>query len=277
MANGEKTLNSDKFQFEGIQVNYYRDGKGPAILMLHGSGPGASSLGNWRPVLPGLTKSFEVYAMDLVGFGQSDRKPTTPYFDYDLWVRQALAMLDLIPNEKVGVIAHSLSASIALTLAGRSPKVCAVMTPGAMGAPFQMNEGVRRTWTCPRNRNQLTAALERLIHDTSGIDEAYFQTREKVIYAPGYAEYFDSMFEGDQQKYIDAAVLSEAILSKVTCPVLMLHGRNDGAFPPSCSEFVSGKLSNADLVLLSQCSHSVAVERTPTFLALAHEFFNRTR
>ncbi|OXR48088.1 alpha/beta hydrolase [Pusillimonas sp. T2] len=244
--------------------------------MLHGSGPGASSLGNWRPVLPGLTETFEVYAMDLVGFGQSDRKPAAPYFDYNLWVRQAQAMLNRIPNEKVGVIGHSLSASLALTLASLSSKVASVMTTGAMGAPFQMNEGVRRTWTCPRNREELVAALSRLIHDTSGIDEAYLETREKVIYAPGYADYFDSMFEGEQQRYIDASVLSGETLNKVSCPVLMLHGRNDGAFPPSCSEQISAKLSNADLVLLSQCSHSVAVERTPTFLALAREFFNRT-
>lgn len=53
----EKSLNSEKFEFEGTQVNYYSNGEGPALLMLHGSGPGASSLGNWRPVLPGLTET----------------------------------------------------------------------------------------------------------------------------------------------------------------------------------------------------------------------------
>jgi len=266
-------LITESFEFEGIPVNYYRAGGGPALLLLHGSGPGASSVGNWRPVLPALAERFDIYAMDMIGFGKSGRKPAAPYFDYPLWVRQATAMLERIPQERVGVIAHSLSASIGLAMTADQPRVAGIMTTGAMGATFKLRPGTTRTWTCPRNREQLVEALSGLIHDTSGIDEAYLQAREQVIFAPGYADYFDEMFEGDQQKYIDAAVLSDETLARVRCPVLMLHGREDGSFPPSCSEQVAAKLAKADFMLLHDCSHSVAVERTGTFLALANEFF----
>lgn len=264
---------TENFDFEGVPVNYYRAGGGEALLLLHGSGPGASSIGNWRPILPALAERFDIYAMDLIGFGKSGRKPAAPYFDFDMWVRQAIAMLEHIPQERVGLIAHSLSASIGLTVAASQPRVAGVLTTGAMGAPFKLTAGARHTWTCPRNRAQLVEALSGLIHDTSGIDEEYLQAREQVIFAPGYADYFDEMFEGDQQKYIDAAVLSEETLARIQCPVLMLHGRNDGAFPASCSEYVAARLAKADFMLLSDCSHSVAVERTTTILALANEFF----
>ena len=266
---------TESFQFEGVPVNYYRAGRGEALLLLHGSGPGASSVGNWNPVLLALAERFDVYAMDLIGFGKSGRKVSAPYFDYGLWVRQATAMLDRIPAKQVGVIAHSLSASIALTMAASQPRVAGVMTTGAMGAPFDLRPGTRRTWTCPRNRQELIQALSGLIHDTSGIDEAYLEAREKVIFAPGYADYFDTMFEGDQQQYIDSAVLSDEKLSQIGCPVLMLHGREDGAFPSSSSKQIASKLSGADLMLLSDCSHSVAVERTSTFIASAYDFFDR--
>lgn len=265
---------TESFEFEGIPVNYYRAGGGQALLLLHGSGPGASSVGNWRPVLPALAERFDIYAMDLIGFGKSGRKPSPPYFDYSQWVRQATAMLERIPQERVGVIAHSLSASIALTMAASQPRVAGLMTTGAMGAGFALTPGATRTWTCPRNREDLVKALSGLIHDTSGIDEAYLQAREQVIFAPGYADYFDEMFEGDQQQYIEAAVLSDETLARVRCPVLMLHGREDGAFPYTSSEQVAGRLARADFMLLSDCSHSVAVERTGTFLALANEFFD---
>lgn len=265
---------TESFEFEGIPVNYYRAGRGEALLLLHGSGPGASSVGNWRPVLPALAERFDVYAMDLIGFGKSARKPSTPYFDYPLWVRQSSAMLDRIPNDRVGVIGHSLSASIALTMAARESRVAGVMTTGAMGAAFDLRSGTRRTWTCPRNRGELIEALSGLIHDTSGIDEAYLEAREQVIFAPGYADYFDDMFGGEQQQYIDAAIVPDETLATVGCPVLMLHGREDASFPPSCSEQLAGRLQRADLMLLSDCSHSVAVERTDTFLALANDFFD---
>lgn len=266
---------TEQFEFEGSKVACLHGGSGSPLLLLHGSGPGASSLGNWKSVLEPLAAHHEIHAMDLIGFGQSGRKPAPPYFDYGLWVRQATAMLERIPGRKVGVIGHSLSASIALTLASQSKKAVAVMTTGAMGAPFALKEGTRRTWTCPRNREELVAAISGLIYDASGIDEDYLQGREKVIYAEGYADYFDTMFGGDQQQYIDAALLSEETLKRVSQPVLMLHGRNDDAFPASCTIEIAKRLANADVMLLDKCSHSVAVERTSTFLALAEDFFAR--
>jgi 2-hydroxymuconate-semialdehyde hydrolase len=267
-------LITESFEFEGIPINCYRAGGGPALLLLHGSGPGASSVGNWQPVLPALAERFDIYAMDLIGFGKSGRKPAPPYFDYSMWVRQATAMLNRIPQKRVGVIAHSLSASVGLTMAAAHSRVAGVMTTGAMGAPFPLQPGTIRTWTCPQNRQQLVEALSGLIHDTSRIDEAYLQAREQVILAPGYADYFDEMFEGDRQKYIDAAILPDDTLARVQCPVLMLHGREDGAFPPSSSQQIASKLKRVDFMLLSDCSHSVAAERTGTFLALANEFFD---
>ncbi len=259
-----------------MQVGYYHGGRGNPLLLIHGSGPGASSLGNWKAVLPALAERHEIFAMDLLGFGRSDRKPAPPYFDYGLWVRQAGAMLERIPGETVGVIGHSLSGSIALTLASTTPRINGVMTTGSMGAPFEMIEGTRLTWKCPRNRQELVKALSCLIHDTSDITEDYLLTREKVIYAEGYADYFDQMFEGDQYRYIEAASLSETTLAGIRQPVLMLHGRDDHSFPPTITQRVAAQIDSADMVLLSHCSHSVAVERADTFLALAHDFFNRT-
>jgi 2-hydroxymuconate-semialdehyde hydrolase len=266
-------MTEDRFAFEGVEVVCHRAGRGSPLLMLHGSGPGASSLGNWRSVLEPLAERFDVYAMDLIGFGKSGRKPKTPYFDYPMWVRQARAMLARIPGERVGVIGHSLSGSIALTLASVEPRVAALLTTGTMGGDFKPIEQTRRVWTCPRNRQELIQALSGIIHDASVIDEAYLAAREPVVFAPGYAAYFDEMFKGDQQHYVDAARLSGETLSRVGCPVLMLHGREDLAFPPSNSLDLAKSLPAADVMLLGECSHSIAFERSGTFLALAQEFF----
>lgn len=262
----------ERFDFEGIPVAYYRLGRGAPVLMLHGSGPGASSLGNWRTVLEPLAEKFEIFAMDLVGFGKSGRKPSAPYFDYAMWVRQAQAMLARIAGPRVGVIGHSISGSIAMSLAALEPRVVAVMTTGTMGSSFTPVEQTRRVWTCPRNREELVLTLSGIIHDASVIDEPYIAAREPVVFAPGYADYFDAMFEGDKQKYADAARLSPETLRNVRCPVRLLHGREDHAFPASNSSDIAAQLPQADLVLLANCSHSVAFERATTFIAQAHEF-----
>ncbi|GAA5233095.1 alpha/beta fold hydrolase [Verticiella sediminum] len=67
-----------QFEFAGIAVGFYEAGAGLPLLLLHG--PGASSRGNWSAVFGPLAERFHVYAMDLVGFGQSGRKPSPRYF-----------------------------------------------------------------------------------------------------------------------------------------------------------------------------------------------------
>lgn len=269
-------LEESSFSFEGTEVSYVRAGEGKPLLLLHGSGPGASSLGNWGPVLPALMRNFEVFAVDLVGFGKSGRKPATPYFDFEMWVRQAGAMLERIPRGvPVGVVGHSISAAIALRLTSNNPRVAAVLTTGAMGASFTPVQQTKRVWTCPRNREQLVATLSGIIHDESVLTESYLATRERVVFAPGYADYFDEMFAGDKQRYVDAAILTDQVLAQVTCPVLLLHGKQDQAFPSTTSSTLAAKLQRSELMLLDQCSHSVAFERTSTFLAVANDFFAR--
>ena len=277
MANqANPALEESSFRFEGVDVTYFRAGSGKPLLLLHGSGPGASSLGNWGPVLPALTQNHEVFAVDLVGFGKSGRKPAAPYFDFEMWVRQARAMFDRVrPGEPVGVVGHSISAAIALRLASNNPRVAAVLTTGAMGAPFRPVQQTERVWTCPRNRDQLVATLSGIIHDASVLTESYLATRERVVFAPGYADYFDEMFAGDKQRFADAAILGDEVLARIACPVLLLHGKQDQAFPSTTSTTLAGQLQRSELMLLDQCSHSVAFERTSTFLAVANDFFAR--
>jgi 2-hydroxymuconate-semialdehyde hydrolase len=52
--------------FEQIAVAYLHGGRGFPVLMIHGSGPGASTAGNWMKVLDPLSDFIEIYAMDLI-------------------------------------------------------------------------------------------------------------------------------------------------------------------------------------------------------------------
>lgn len=268
------TLKRSFFEFEGMEVGYYAGGEGEPLMMIHGSGPGASSLGNWSRVLDDLSQRYRIYAMDLIGFGISSRKPAPPYFDFGMWVRQAKTMLDLIDAPQIGVIGHSLSAAIALQLASADRRISAVLTTGAIGAPFSISDATRRIWRCPENRVELVAALSTLIHDTSIIDDDYIAAREPVVFAQGYADYFNSMFSGDPRQYVEQTTLSEQTLSAINCPVIMLHGREDVPFPPDTSEVLAKKIKQADLYILHGCSHSVAFERSRSFLSAVNQLFS---
>jgi 2-hydroxymuconate-semialdehyde hydrolase len=261
-------------EFEGVAIHYWEDGKGLPLLLIHGSGPGASTQGNWRLVLEPLAERYHVLAVDLIGFGLSGRKKQPPYFDFDLWQRQAAFAANLFKEDHIAVLGHSISAALALRLAGRDKRVKKVMTTGAMGARFTPNEHSIRVWTFPETREDLRRAGETLVYDKSVITDAYLDGRMKVLHSGGYAEYFRSMFAGDKQAYIDAAVLSPAELKAVTCDLLMVHGRDDHPFPfEQTTLALSRSLPQADIVALARCGHSPAVEHPDKVMQLARSFF----
>ena len=127
----------------GIKIHCYEGGKGYPILMLHGSGPGASSVGNWVKVMGPLSRRYHVLAGDLIGFGQSGQKERQPYFDVDLWTRQGEALLNRVAKRgKVGIIGHSLSGYLALRIAAGNPRVDKVLVTGSLGAKYKIG----RSW-----------------------------------------------------------------------------------------------------------------------------------
>ncbi len=263
------------FEFEGIPVSYIRGGnRGFPILMIHGSGPGASTQRNWRLVLGPLAEHYEIYAMDPIGFGESGRRPAPPYFDVDLWVRQCRFMLDRIPGDRIGVIGHSVSGAIALKLAAAEKRISKVLTTASMGAPFIVNQDTMNCWSFPKGDEGLLALARSTIHDQRHVTAEWLAGRRKILFDDKtYASYFSKMFEGDRQLYAAQTYLSDHEIAAVDCPVTMIHGREDRPFPAEVSIELARKLRHADLYLLAECSHSVALEFPEKLLAIANCMF----
>ncbi len=267
-------LNERDLDFEGISIHLWEGGEGFPILMLHGSGPGAGTTGNWRYVLEPLSERYHIIASDLVGFGESGRKTDKPFFDMDLWRRQAQFLLDLLPEGPVGVIGHSLSASLALGLAAQNARISKVLTTGAMGGHFKINNNTDLCWTFPETREELRKAVECLVYDGSMVTDGVLDSRMGILHDGIYGPYFQSMFAGNKQQYVDAAILSPETLKKINCDVVMMHGRNDLPFPFSqnslaLSEFIPA----ADIVLVGECGHSPALEHPNKLLNAAKALF----
>lgn len=269
MAYDERSLDVD-----GLRAHFLEGGSGYPLLLIHGSGPGASTIGNWRRVLDPLAERFHVHAMDLFGFGKSSRKPEPPFFDPGLWIRQCRAMIARMPGPRIGVLAHSLSAVLAFKLAAGEPRIANVLTTAAMGAPFKVNDATAQVWTFPATRDDLRRTAELLIYDKSIIDDAYLDARVEILHEDAsYGRYFASMFAGDKQAFADATVLGRDELARISCAVTLLHGRNDVAFPAAISLALAEQIPQADVILLARCSHSIAMEHPQKLLSAASALF----
>src|SRR5919106_720766 len=93
---------------------YYRDeGSGPPLLLIHGFG---ASTFTWRYVAPDLARTNRVIAVDLKGFGQSDKPFDERYSVYD----QAELLAQLIQEKDLRdltLVGHSFGGGVALLLA----------------------------------------------------------------------------------------------------------------------------------------------------------------
>jgi pimeloyl-ACP methyl ester carboxylesterase len=96
-----------------VKLYYYEEGKGPPLLLIHGFG---ASTYTWRHVAPELAKSYRVIAVDLKGFGQSDKPFDERYSVFD----QAALLAQLIEDKDLRdltLVGHSFGGGIALLLA----------------------------------------------------------------------------------------------------------------------------------------------------------------
>jgi 2-hydroxymuconate-semialdehyde hydrolase len=259
--------------FENHRVAYWEAGSGPPLLLLHGVGPGTSMAGNFGPALEPLAERFHIFGPDLIGFGDSERRSEPPYFEVDLWVRQGLAMLDLMPPGPVGLLGHSLGGVLAIKIAARTDRVSKVLTSSTIGAPFALTGALDQFWTIPADRPALVSAMRNMVHDTAALTDAMIDMRWNLLTQPGYADYFVDMFAGDRQALLDQAILSNDDVAHFKAALMMLHGFDDQGCPVEKTTVPVAARLGADALLLSRCGHNLPRERTQDYLAAIYRFF----
>ena len=268
-------IKETKARMNGLGIHTYVGGTGYPILMIHGSGAGASSYGNWHAVMKPLSRRYKIMAGDLIGFGKSDQKARMPYFDLNLWMKEAQFLLDRLSKRgPVGVIGHSLSGYLALRLAARNKRIDKVLVTGSLGAKYKLPAALRAGWTFPKTENDFRSVYSQMVADTSLMTDAFVADRMRVLHSGNYGEYFTKMFSGNKQSILNQCVLTKSELKRIKCEVLMLHGAQDVAVPfDDAAVPLAELLPQADLVRLANCGHGPAMDQPAKFLDAARNFF----
>src|SRR5919198_4207765 len=100
----------------GLRLHYVVEGRGPAVVLLHGLGGFAQS---WRHTIDALASRATVFALDLPGFGRSAKPPAAYRLGY--FARALHGFLDALGVGQASLIGHSLGASVAVTYALTHP------------------------------------------------------------------------------------------------------------------------------------------------------------
>ncbi len=261
----------------GIATNVHDLGAGFPVLLIHGSGPGVSAYANWRLVMPELAKQARVIAPDMVGFGFTER-PAGQAHNMDVWVAQAIGVLDALGIEQTDLVGNSFGGALTLALTIRYPqRVRRLVLMGSVGVPFALTEGLDRVWGYEPSFSNMRELLDWFAYDRQLVNDDLARLRYEASIRPGFQESFSAMFPAPRQRWVDAMASDEAQIRAIAQQTLVIHGREDRVIPLSNSLTLADWIARAQLHVFGQCGHWTQIEHAGRFARLVGDFLGEAQ
>jgi len=258
---------------DGVALRAARAGTGPTVVLLHGFG---ESLLSWRATFDRLAADADVIALDLPGFGLSD-KPATGYGN-ERMAAAVLGALDALGVQRAVVVGHSMGGAIAVTLALRAPQrvsALVLVSPAVSAASWGVRppgtEGVTGDWM-----RRAIARYERLRprftapHDPNWLGEDSAALAYTPADDPAYEVALQSVLREFNFDY-----LTPERAARLTIPVLVIWGEFDQVIPRAIGTRIVESVASARLTVVPRTLHRPHVERPDTVAALVAAFVSQ--
>ena len=260
-------------QAGGIKIHYNEAGSGPAVIMIHGGGPGASGWSNYQRNVGPLSESYRVLLMDMPGFGKTDYVQSNESFP-TITARTIRDLMDTLGIEKASLIGNSMGGASSVTFAIDYPdRIDKLVLMGAAGFHFKSmfvptpTEGIKVLGQVAKNptKEGMRRLIELMVYDTSFLTDELLEQRLEAALATHRPE------TGQAPPWRDIALE----LSKVKAKTLVIWGRDDRVVPfDGCLGYLWG-LPDAELHVFSKCGHWAQFEHPEGFNKLVLDFLSR--
>jgi pimeloyl-ACP methyl ester carboxylesterase len=232
------------WHWRGHSIYYVKAGERqpekPPLLLIHGFG---ASTDHWRKNIAVLKQDFQVWAIDLLGFGRS-AKPNLVYSS-NLWRDQLYDFITEVIEQPAVLAGNSLGGYVALCVSAQCSEAAVGLILLNSAGPFTdsdisaKNNSNRRRWGTlsrslllqpwasyllfqyVRRRGTIRKTLEKVYLDRSAVTEQLIEEIYRPSCDRGAAQVFASVFKTPQGEKVDV------LLKELQCPLLMLWGEGD--------------------------------------------------
>jgi pimeloyl-ACP methyl ester carboxylesterase len=222
-----------------VRTHYVQAGAGEPLIMIHGGGPGASGASGWANTIPALAPHFHVYAIDLIGAGESD-KPLIEY-SFQTLVEHVAGFVDALNLSDVRIMGNSQGAYVAMKYALDHPgrvKEVALISTATLANAVGLDDGGKAT-PLPRfdgTKESLRKFIEVIVNDPARITDQLIDARFAVASQPGHREMMESLGRyrrlcAEDPSYRQVFDVKER-LAQLTLPWCMIWGGADRSAPP---------------------------------------------
>ncbi len=261
-----------------LNIHYNDCGAGAqTVVMLHGSGPGASGWANFnRNIEPLVAAGYRVILMDCPGWSKSDSIVCSGSRS-DLNARVLKGLLDALDIDRAHLIGNSMGGHSAVAFALANPQrvgKLVLMGGGTGGAsPFtpMPTEGIKLLQGLYREPtiDNLKKMMNVFVFDTSDLTEELFQARlDNMLNRRDHLENFVKSLAANPKQFPDFSPR----LGEISAPTLIVWGSNDRFVPMDSGLRLLAGLPNAELHVFNRCGHWAQWEHAAKFNRMVLDF-----
>lgn len=255
----------------GQTIHYTRHGQGKPLILVHGF---AGSIYTWRHLIPLLSDRYTVYALDLLGFGLSD-KPADGNYDMDDQGDLLIGFMETLNLQSAHLIGHSMGGVIIAFVAIAAPSKAeslVMIEPGFYNKPgpaflnhlfFPLDRLMARQFYSRNMRKTfLTASFYNKSLVTDEVIDAYLLPSR----TPQALEAMTQMMSKVGLKQYPG------IAEQVTRPTIIVWGKRGSGDPLAIAKRLNGEIGESRLVPVEECGHYVQEERPQELAQIIRDF-----
>ncbi|ALF51628.1 epoxide hydrolase [Nostoc piscinale CENA21] len=257
----------------GLKLHYVTQGTGPLMLMLHGF---PEFWYSWRHQIPEFAENFQVVALDLRGYNDSEKPKAQSAYIMDEFIKDVAGVIKGLGHEKCVLVGHDWGGAIAWCFADAHPEMLDKLIILNLPHPAKFSQGL----STPQ---QLLRSWYMFLFQLPMIPEFLLQAFDYQPIAQtiqGTAVNKNAFTESDLAAYKNAAAKSGALTAMlnyyrnvfshflpsknweiINVPTLMIWGENDTALGKELTYGTDAYVSNLQIQYIPNCGHWVQQEQ----------------
>jgi pimeloyl-ACP methyl ester carboxylesterase len=262
----------------GARTRYRTCGHGSPVVLVHGLG---ASLDYWAANMAPLGQHHQVFALDLLGFGQSDK--TFPEVSLEAMGRFVAGFLDTHSLDRVSLVGNSMGGLVTLQMAIQFPeRVHKLVLVDNAGFGRQVHwtlrlmslPGIGEFAYRPGLRAMQWIARE-IFHNSEQAPADWLELMADLAGQPGARQAFLAALRyGVNLLGVKPEILRAVRdgLARLTAPTLIVWGRQDRLLPLSQGLAGLKLIPGSQLHIWDQCGHVPHMEKADEFNRLVLAF-----
>lgn len=256
----------------GINTHFVEQGSGVPTILIHGGGAGADGWGNWRTTLPLFGEKARAIAIDLVGFGLSDKpNPDSFVYSQDARDKQLADFIEALDAGPVNLVGNSTGGLTSIGAAQLKPDlVNKVVLMGSAGIETGVNEPLKALTEYDFTTKGMRRIISSLANPNFPIEEDLITYRHQLSMDPGVrAGYTAFMNWIGEQKGLHRP---EHFIAQLKHKTLVVHGKQDMVVPLSSGLRLLELIDDSAGYIIQHCGHWAMMEYPELFARVTLDF-----